>query len=189
VRVRFGVGAAVFCCGISLTLLGQSALARPEATVSSQPSFAACQRLATRKPTGLSVIYVGHLMNPHTIRISGHVPKISQCSKLGTRVVSVANVQVQQEPKKSAIGFGTGKQAWKAGSPRGLTLSSGNSAKSFAKTVRTALDLYCFKTASKKDGVNRARVVLQFKFRPKSRAHKATATALTKPVTYNLGYC
>jgi hypothetical protein len=189
VRVRFGAGAAVFCCGISLTLLCQAAAARPDAAVASAPGFAACQRLATRTPTGLSVIYVGHLMNPHTIRISGHVPKISQCSKLGTRVVSVANVQVQQEPKKSAIGFGTGKQKWKTGSPRSLTLSSGNSASSFAKTVRTALALYCFKTASKKDGVNRTRVVLQFKFRPKSRAHKATVTSLTKPVTYNLGYC
>jgi hypothetical protein len=189
VRVRFGVGAAVFCCGISLTLLGQSAVARPAATVASQPSLAACERLATREPTGLSVIYVGHLMNPHTIRVSGHVPNISQCTKLGSRVVSVTNVQVQQEPKKSAIGFGRGKQAWKKGSPRGLKLSSGNSANSFSKIVRTALDLYCFKTAAKKDGVNRARVVLQFKFRPKSRTHKATATALTKLVTYNLGYC
>jgi hypothetical protein len=128
-------------------------------------------------------------MNPHTIRISGRVPNISQCAKLGTRVVSVTNVQVQQEPKKSAIGFGTGKRAWKKGSPRGLTLSSGNSASSFGETIRTALNLYCFKTASKKDGVNRARVVLEFKFRPKSGAHKATAKALTKPVTYNLGYC
>jgi hypothetical protein len=187
---RFGrLLRAAFAVSVLATVAPAFVPASSTAAFSASSRVARCAALATRAPTRLSAAYSGRLLDPNKVQTLATLPDISLlCGSVGQRVFVLQDIQLQQEHKQS-LGFGTGTRVWKPGLKHRVTLASGDAASMINERATTTLRLYCYKTASAADGVNKARAVYLLEFKPRNHAEKTATRVVRATVRYPIGYC